>query len=221
MCTLCPECLHPCIGFRLRRRSPGLPPSCHLSLRRDVSSSFIVLWTGTATLFSFCISRLLVGLVGSIIFISYHGGVVVLELPLRSRTTVALFVVGLLVQLGIQLDSVWFWFGLLCIHRVSVVFCRDRFLAFPVKFSAARHVAVRRRSRRRDFSLVALNRPSPLPLNFTTLCVTSASVETSNWPLKFVACVLRNFDGLARPARSLVLRGPGRRRLGQGEQGAG
>lgn len=27
--------------------------------------------------------------------------------------------------------------------------------------------------------------------------------------------------GLARPARSLVLRGPGRRRLGQGEQGAG
>ena len=26
---------------------------------------------------------------------------------------------------------------------------------------------------------------------------------------------------LARPARSLVLRGPGRRRLGQGEQGAG
>ena len=83
MCTLCPECLHPCIGFRLRRRSPGLPPSCHLSLRRDVSSSFIVLWTGTATLFSFCISRLLVGLVGSIIFISCHGGVVVLELPLR------------------------------------------------------------------------------------------------------------------------------------------
>ena len=56
-----------------------------------------------------------------------------------SRTTVALFVVGLLVKLGIQLDSVWFWFGLLCIHRVgfSVVFCRDRFLAFPVKFSAA------------------------------------------------------------------------------------
>ena len=80
-----------------------------------------------------------------------------------SRTTVALFVVGLLVQLGIQLDSVWFWFGLLCIHCVSVVFCRDRFLAFPVKFSAARHVAVRRRSRRRDFSLIAFNRPSPLP----------------------------------------------------------
>ena len=152
MCTLCPECLHPCIGFRLRRRSPGLPPSCHLSLRRDVSSSFIVLWTGTATLFSFCISRLLVGLVGSIIFYLLSRG------GCSSRTTVALFVVGLLVRLGIQLDSVWFWFCLLCIYCVSVVFCRDRFLALPVKFSAARHVAVGRRSRRRDFSLIAFHR---------------------------------------------------------------
>ena len=84
LCALCVlSAFTPVSGFVCAADRLGYLLPVTYPLRRDVSSSFIVLWTGTATLFSFCISRLLVGLVGSIIFISYHGGVVVLELPLR------------------------------------------------------------------------------------------------------------------------------------------
>ena len=43
----------------------------------------------------------------------------------------------------------------------------------------------------------------------------------SRWYRKLLVSARVANGGLARPARSLVLRGPGRRRLGQGEQGAG
>ena len=62
LCALCVlSAFTPVSGFVCAADRLGYLLPVTYPLRRDVSSSFIVLWTGTATLFSFCISRLLVG----------------------------------------------------------------------------------------------------------------------------------------------------------------
>ena len=62
LCALCVlSAFTPVSGFVCAADRLGYLLPVTYPLRRDVSSSFIVLWTGTATLFSFCISRLLIG----------------------------------------------------------------------------------------------------------------------------------------------------------------